>query len=185
MSTVSFSMSVSLDGYVNDLDGRLDWHRVDDELHSHFNDLDREIGCHVYGRRLYETMRYWESIDDDSDVSDLEREYAHIWQNIPKYVVSNSLTSVPEIYTHLDGDLEEEIASLAREHDDEIAIGGPTLAGPLINGGVVNELRRYVVPVVLGGGTPYFSEDVKELACTLLDTQTFGNGVIMEHYALQ
>lgn len=184
MSTISFSMSVSLDGYVNDPDGGLDWHRVDDELHRHFNDLDREVGCHVYGRRLYETMRYWDSIDDNSDVSDPEREYARIWQDIPKYVFSNSLTAVPDNYTLLDGDLEGELESLSRTYDSEIAVGGPTLAGPLIDRGIVNELRRYVVPVVLGGGTPYFTDDVGRLECTLLETRTFDTGVIMERYAI-
>ena len=184
MSTVSFAMSVSLDGYVNDPDSGLDWHRVDDQLHRHFNDLDRAVDCHVYGRRLYETMRYWESIDDDSDVSDPERAYARIWQDIPKYVVSNSLISVPESYTLLEGDLEDELASLSRKHDGEIAIGGPTLAGPLIDRGIVNEFRRYVVPVILGGGTPYFTADVGRLECALLDTRTFDTGVIMEHYTL-
>ena len=183
MSTVSFGMSVSLDGYVNDSEGEIDWHRVDDELHRHFNDLDREVGCHVFGRRLYETMRYWESIDDDSDVSEPEREYARIWQEIPKYVVSNSLSSVPDGYTLLDGDLEDELESLSRRHDGEISVGGPTFAGTLFERGLVDEIRRYVVPVVLGGGTPFFTADVGRLECTLLETRTFDTGVIMERYA--
>lgn len=177
-------MSVSLDGYVNDRDGGIDWHRVDDQLHRHFNDRDRDVDCHVYGRGLFETMLAWETLGDDPDATEPMREYARIWQAIPKYVVSRSLASVPAGFERLDGDLEDEVDSLKRRYDGEISVGGPTLAGSLIELGLVDELRRYVVPVVLGGGTPYFTADVDRLECTLLETQTFGNGVVLERYGL-
>lgn len=184
MSKVSFGMSVSLDGYVNDQDGGIDWHRVSDELHRHFNDLDREIGCHVYGRRLYETMLFWETFDENPDADETMLEYAHIWQGIPKYVVSRTLSSVPDGFQLLDGSLEDDLEALKRTHDGEISVGGPTLAGALTKLGLVDEFRRYVVPVVLGGGTPYFTDDVDHLELTLLETRTFDNGVILEHYGL-
>jgi dihydrofolate reductase len=184
MSAVTFSMSVSLDGYVNDSDGEIDWHRVDDELHRHFNDLDREVSCHVYGRRLYETMRVWETLGDEPDATEPMREYARIWQEIPKYVVSNTLSSVPEGFELLGGGLEDELETLKRRYDGAISVGGATLAGSLMELGLVDELRRYVVPVVIGGGTPYFTGDIDRLECTLLETRTFDIGVVLERYAL-
>ena len=184
MSTVTFSMGVSLDGYVNDADGEIDWHRVDDELHQHFNDHDSEVSCHVYGHRLYETMLVWETLGDEPDADKVTREYARIWQAIPKYVVSNTLSSVPEGFELLGGDLEAELEALKRKHDGEITVGGATLAGSLMELGLVDELRRYVVPVVIGDGTPYFTGDVDRLECTLLETRTFDTGVVLERYAV-
>lgn len=184
MTTVTFSMSVSLDGYVNDRNRGIDWHRVDDEFHRHFNDLDREVSCHVYGRRLYETMRVWETLGEDPEADDVMREYSRIWQEIPKYVVSNTLSSVPEGYELLDGDLEDDIEAVKRTHGGEISVGGATLAGALMERDLVDELRRYVVPVVLGGGTPYFTTDVGPLELTLLETHTFDNEVVLERYTV-
>lgn len=177
-------MSVSLDGYVNDQDGGIDWHRVSDELHQHHNDLDREIGCHVYGRRLYETMLFWETFDETPDANETMREYARIWQEIPKYVVSHTLSSVPDGFELLDGNLEDDFKTVMRTHDGEISVGGPTLASALTKLGLVDEFHRYVVPVVIGGGTPYFTDDVDHLELTLLETRTFDNGVILERYEL-
>lgn len=181
---VYFSMSVSADGFINGPDGEIDWHRVDDELFEHFIELDREAGWHVYGRRLYETMTYWETAEEEAVPLDpsLVREYARVWRAIPKLVVSNTLDSVGGDARLLEGDLGEAIRGLKSRSSGDISVGGATLAGSLTRLGLVDEFRRYVMPVVVGAGTPYFSPGIGRLDLELVETRRFGSGVVLERY---
>lgn len=183
---VLFGMSVSLDGYINGPKGELDWHRVDDELFEHFIDLDRSIAWHVYGRRLYETMQYWEQIDLDSvpDEDRLTREYTDVWRNLSKIVISRTLESVSEGVELYRGSLTELITRLKATKKGDISVGGAVLAGAVAAAGLLDEYHRYVTPVVLGGGTPYFSPETPRHDLELLEVQTFRSGVILERYGV-
>lgn len=182
--TVYFAMSVSVDGFVNGPDGGLDWHRVDDELFEHFLELDRRAGWHVYGRRLYETMKFWESPEEEAVpvAPELAREYGRVWRAMPKLVVSSTLGSVSGNAELLEGELGAAVADLRSRSTGDISVGGPTLAGALARLGLVDEFRRYVVPAVTGGGTPYFRDDVGRLELELVETHRFGSGVVLERH---
>ncbi len=181
---VYFGMSVSLDGFINGPDGDLSWHKVDDELFSHFIEIDRRTGWHVYGRGLYETMQYWETFrEEDAPPGDtLMAEYARIWEELPKLVVSRTLESVSGNARLLAGDLADAIVELKKTSEGDISVGGASLAGSLAQLGLIDEYHRYVTPVVIGDGTPFFHPRIDPFELELLETQTFGSGVLLERY---
>jgi dihydrofolate reductase len=170
---LSYSMGVSLDGYIAGPDGEIDWSAPDPELHRFHNDQTRELHAHLCGRRLYETMVYWETADQGGEV---ELEFASLWQALPKIVFSSTLTSVEGNARLATGGLAEELDTL----DGEIAIGGAGLAAEAARLGLIDEYRLFVSPVVLGGGTPFFP-DVR-LDLELLETRTFGSRVVYLRY---
>ncbi len=170
MRTVIHSMSVSLDGYVNAPDGTFDWTVPDTELHQFHNDRTRGLVAQLCGRRLYETMSYWETADDPDPVS---QDFAAIWKALPKLVFSRTLTSVEGTNTRLaTGDLATELEALKADVEGDIAVGGPTLAAEAVRLGLVDEHRLFLHPVAIGGGTPYFPRDHR-LDLELLETRTF------------
>ncbi|MFL5906310.1 MAG: dihydrofolate reductase family protein [Solirubrobacterales bacterium] len=175
-------MGVSLDGFVAGPDGEIDWSAPDEELHRFHNEQAREVGTELYGRRIYETMRVWKDIDDQSSAPEVELEFARIWKDIPKVVFSTTLQRVEGNARLASGDAAEEVAKLKEEPGKDLAVGGAGLASTLIKLGLVDEYRLFVSPVVLGGGTPYFPALDEQVNLELLETRTFGSRVVYLRY---
>jgi dihydrofolate reductase len=172
----------SLDGYVADEDGKFDWAIPDDEVHAFVNDLERPIGTHLYGRRLYEVMIGWETMHTLPDQTPLTLDFAAIWQAAEKVVYSRTLEEVSSARTRIERDFDPEaIRQMKAEADRDISIGGATLAGEAIRAGLVDELHVIANPIVVGGGTQSLPEGVRwELK--LLDERRFANGVVSLRY---
>ena len=182
MGKLIYAAIASLDGYVADQDGKFDWAMPDDEVHAFVNDLERPIGTHLYGRRLYEVMIAWETPDALPDQSALMLDFAAIWQAAEKVVYSRTLEAVSSARTRIERDFDPEaIRQLKAEADRDISIGGATLAGEAIRAGLVDELHLLVNPIVVGGGTPALPGDVR-WTLALLDERRFANGVVHLHY---
>lgn len=182
MGRVVYTMMVSLDGYIEGPDQKLDWVTIDEELHRFINEREREIGAFLFGRRIYEVMTYWETADTNPSSPDHEVEYARIWQNIPKIVFSRTLERVGGNARLVREDIGEEIAKLKGETDKDLAVGGADLASALIRMGEVDEYGMYVQPVVLGGGKRYFPPMDQPLKLRLIEARTFGSGVVYLRY---
>lgn len=154
MARLVYGMMQSLDGYVADFEGKLVIPAPDDELFVHFTDHVRSVAGCLYGRRIYEVMKYWD--EDRPEYSELEREYGVVWRAQPKWVVSRTLDSVGPNATLVDGDLEAFVRRLKDEVEGDIDVAGPDLAGSLTEFGLIDEYRLYLRPYVLGTGKPYF-----------------------------
>ena len=180
---VIYSMTVSLDGYIADPNGKIDWSAPDDELHRFHNDRVREQGAQLCGRRLYETMLYWEDLEEqDPSAGETERDFARIWREMPKVVFSGTLDSVEGNWRLAKGRIADEVARLKEEADGDIGVGGAELAATCIRQGLVDEFELFVAPVVLGGGTPYFPPLDQRLELELVETRTFAAPVTYLHY---
>jgi dihydrofolate reductase len=155
MGKLVFGMMQSLDGYVADADGGLTMPRPGDRLHQHFNDVVRGSGAIIYGRRMYEVMRYWDA--DQPGWDDIARDFAAAWRETPKWVVSRTLNSVGPNATLVREDVGALARSLKQSVDGDIDVAGPEIAGSLTALGLLDEYRLYFRPFVLGGGKPYFS----------------------------
>ncbi|HEX5191215.1 MAG TPA: dihydrofolate reductase family protein [Solirubrobacteraceae bacterium] len=174
MRSVIYSMGVSLDGYIADPDGSLDWTVPDPELFRFVTDQTRELGAYVMGRRLYETMLYWETADRDRSLDDDERAWAAIWKPLPKVVFSTTLSGVEGNARLAAGSLAEEIERLrAEQTDGDIGIGGATLAGEAARLCLIDEYRPRVHPVLLGGGTSFYPRSGRQVNLELVETRTF------------
>ena len=183
MGRLIFSMSVSLDGFVDTPAHSLDWVRVDEELHREFNEESRSVGTSLYGRRMYELMTgYWPTAERDPDGTPATIEFARIWQATPKVVFSRTLESVAHGARLVRENAVAEVARLKAEADFDMDVGGPTLAGSLIAAGLVDEYRLYVHPVVLGAGTRFFPALDERVELELLETRTFDSGVVRLSY---
>jgi dihydrofolate reductase len=183
MGKVVYMMNVSLDGFVETPDRSLDWTKVDDELHTWFNDRTREADVAVYGRRLWEVMAaYWPTGEADPISTEPMREFARIWNATPKVVFSHELESVEHGARLVRGDVGEELAKLQREFDGEIDVGGPTLAAQFIERGLVDEYRLIVHPVVLGAGTPFFPPGVSRFDLRTIESRAFASGAMYLGY---
>src|SRR4051794_18575999 len=146
-----YSMGVSLDGFIADRNGSIDWSAPSAELHRFHNEQARTTGTELYGRRLYETMRFWETREEDPAASEVERDFARIWKATPRVVFSTTLDAVCEPARLVRDEAVEEVARLKREDGDgDLAVGGAGLAASLVRAGLVDELRPFVYPVVLG-----------------------------------
>ncbi|MFI8368201.1 dihydrofolate reductase family protein [Streptomyces sp. NPDC085466] len=180
MRSVTYSMGVSLDGYIVGPDGRFDWTDPDDEVFRFWIDEIRTIDVHLLGRRLHETMLYWETAEQDPSLDAASREWAELWNPLPKVVFSRSLTEVQGTNTRLaSGGLAEEIERLRAEPGEgEIAIGGATLAAEAAAAGLIDEYRAMVHPVLVGGGIPFFPRDERRVDLELVETRTFGANVV-------
>jgi dihydrofolate reductase len=175
-------MSMSLDGYIKGRDGSFDWSEPDDELHQFHNDRVRELGCHLLGRRLYETMLYWEPGGQDTSFGPVEREFAEIWRALPRVVFSSTLSGVEGNARLVTDDVVSEVRRLKEEPGADLAVGGATLAGACVRAGLVDEFQLFVHPVVTGGGTPFFPELDEPQALELLETREFGSRVVYLRY---
>jgi dihydrofolate reductase len=172
----------SLDGYVTDEDGNFQWAKPDEEVHAFVNDLERPIGTHLYGRRLYEVMTGWETMHTLPDQTPQTLDFAAIWQAAEKVVYSRTLETVSSARTRIERDFAPDaVRQMKAEADRDISIGGATLAGEAIRAGLVDELHLIVNPIVVGGGTPSLPDGVRwEL--DLLDERRFANGVVHLRY---
>src|SRR5262245_38783958 len=182
MSKLIYSMGVSLDGFVADAEGSIDWGGVDEELHRFHNEQTRELGAHVMGRRLYETMLYWETVDESSSEPEHEIEFAALWNPLPKLVFSRTLERVEGNARLGTGDLVEEVQRLKREADGDVGVGGANLASTCIELGLVDEYRPFVYPVALGGGIPFFPPLAERIEMRLVETREFAIGVVYLRY---
>src|ERR1041384_2476641 len=145
-------MGMSLDGYIADPGGEIDWSVPDEELHRFHNEQTRELGAHLCGRKLYETMLYWETAEENSSSPAWELEFARIWCDLPKVVFSKTLEEVEGNARLVNNDVVREVAKLKEEQDKDLAVVGAGLASVLIAQNLVDEYRPFVYPVVLGGG---------------------------------
>jgi dihydrofolate reductase len=176
-----FSMTESVDGYIADPDGKIDWSAPDDELHRFHNEQTRELGGHLCGRRLYEAMVYWETAEQDPALGQTQREFAQIWRALPKVVFSNTLEEVEGNWRLVRGDPAEEVMRLKEEPGKDLGVGGASLAASLTKLGLIDDYRLFVTPTVLGGGTPYFPPLDERISLELVETRTFGE-VVFLHY---
>lgn len=179
MRSVTYSMGVSLDGYIVGPDGGFDWTDPDAEVFRFWIDDIRDIGVHLLGRRLYETMLYWETADQDPSLDDAMREWTALWKPLPKVVFSTTLSEVQGNARLVSGGLAEEIERLRAEPGEgEIAIGGATLAAEAAELGLIDEYRAMVNPVLVGGGIPFFPQHERRVDLELVETRTFSSGVV-------
>lgn len=184
MGKLIYSMNVSLDGYVETPDHGLEWATVDDELHTWFNDQARQLDASLYGRRMYELMAgYWPTAEADPSATAAMRDFARIWNSLPKMVFSSTLTTVEWNSRLLRGDVGEELARLRAEFDGDMDVGGATLASAFIRRGLVDEYRLLVHPVILGAGTPFFPDLEAPIGLRLMESRTFSSGVLYMGYA--
>jgi dihydrofolate reductase len=175
---------MSLDGYVADDQGRYDWARPDDEVFGFVNDLERPVGTHLYGRRLYQEMVGWETIDTGAGQSPLMLDFARIWQAAGKVVYSRSLEAVSTARTRIERNFDPEaVRQMKARADRDITVGGATLAGEAIKAGLVDEYHLVISPVVVGGGLRALPGQVR-VQLELLDERRFGNGVVHLHYRI-
>jgi dihydrofolate reductase len=183
LGTLIYSMSVSLDGLVETTSRSLDWVLVDEELHSLFNDEARDMSAFLYGRRMYELMAdYWPTAESDPATSPAMLEFARIWKEKPKIVFSRTLEQVDWNSRLVRDDAAEEVARLKAQPGFEMDVGGPTLAATLLRAGLIDEIRLFVQPVILGAGTPFFPALDDRIGLKLLETRTFGSGVVYLRY---
>ncbi len=187
MRKVIYSTSVSLDGFIAGPSGELDWGKPDDELHRFHNDRVRGQGAQLLGRRLYETMLFWEDFAErEPAATETMLDFARIWQPLPKIVFSRTLTEVQGTNTRLaHGTPAEELERLKAEPGEgDIGVGGAGLAAELIAAGLVDDFRLFVVPVVLGAGTRYFPPLEHRIALDLVERREFAGGVQYLRYGL-
>ncbi|MEU1299505.1 dihydrofolate reductase family protein [Streptomyces shenzhenensis] len=183
MRSVTYSMNVSLDGYIVGPDGGLNWTPPDEEIFRSWIDEIREVGVHLLGRRLYETMLYWETAEQDLSLDDSQLEWIAIWNPLPKVVFSNTLSAVQGNARLASGGLAEEIEQLRAEPGEgNIAIGGATLAAEAAALGLIDEYRARVYPVLLGGGIPFFPRRERRVDLDLVETRTFSSKVVYLRY---
>ena len=182
MAKLIYAAIASLDGYVEDEEGRFDWAAPDDEVHAFVNDLERRIGTYLYGRRMYETMVFWETASTDGDEPAVVRDYAGIWRATEKLVYSRTLQTVSSARTRIDREFERDaVWRLKQSSEADIAVGGAELAGQAIGAGLVDECHLFLFPIVVGGGKRALPDNVR-VQLELLDERRFGNGVVHLHY---
>jgi dihydrofolate reductase len=183
MRNVTFSMSASLDGFIVGPDGGFDWGAPGEDVLRFWNDEIRGVGVHLLGRRLYETMLYWETADQDPSLDAVQLEWAALWKPLPKVVFSTTLTSVEGTARLASGSVSEEVERLRAEPGEgEIAIGGATLAAEAARLDLIDEYRLLVYPVLVGGGIPYFARNERRVDLELVETRTFSSKVVYIHY---
>ena len=183
MRSVTYSMGVSLDGYIVGPDGGFDWTEPDPELFRFVTDQTRELAAYVMGRRLYETMLYWETADRDPSLDEDALEWAAIWKPLPKVVFSTTLSAVEGNARLATGSLVEEIEQLRAEPaDGDIAVGGAALAGEAARLGLIDEYRPRVLSVLVGGGIPFYPHSERRVDLELVESRTFGSHTVYFRY---
>ena len=186
MAKLIYSSLASLDGYVADEKGDFEWAAPDEEVHAFVNELERPAGTYLCGRRMYETMVFWETAPTaGADESPAMLDYARIWQAADKVVYSTTLDAVSSAKTRLERAFDPEVVrKMKTAAERDITVGGPDLAGQAIKAGLVDELQLFVVPFVVGGGNPSLPADVRT-RLELLDERRFGSGVVYLHYRVE
>lgn len=174
----------SLDGFVADPAGDFGWSAPDEEVHAYLNDRDRGVSLELYGRRLYEVMKVWETYGTAPDSSPAERDYGQLWRGRDKIVYSATLRTVETARTRLARVFDPgEVRRLVDQSPGDVTIGGPDLAAHALRAGIVDALELYVNPVVIGGGTPWLPSEVR-LDLRLVEQHRFACGVVHLAYAV-
>ncbi|WP_433893383.1 dihydrofolate reductase family protein [Streptomyces sp. CA-111067] len=183
MRKILLSMMVSLDGYIEDRQQRLDWHLVDNELHQHFNDELKQMGAFLDGRRTYELMAgFWPTADADPKAEQPVAEFARIWREMPKIVYSRTLDRADWNTTVVREVVVEDVMALKAQEGGDLALGGADLAATFVRHDLVDVYQVYVNPFVLGGGTRMFPQLDTRIGLELTDTRRFDNGVVLLRY---
>jgi dihydrofolate reductase len=178
MARLIYSAIMSLDGYTADADGRFEWAAPDEEVHAFVNELERPVGTYLYGRRMYETMRYWETAHTLDGQSPVGLDFAAIWQAADKIVYSTTLQSADTAKTRVERDFDPaQVRKLKEAASRDLTVGGPHLAAQAIAAGLVDEYQLFLVPAVVGGGTRALPGQVR-LNLALAQERTFGSGTV-------
>jgi dihydrofolate reductase len=183
MGKLIYGFNTSLDGYIEDGGGSFDWSVPDEELHRFWNAFEASIGIHLYGRKLYETMQYWEHAHEEPGQSDHLLEYARIWQAVENVVYSTTLREPPTGRTRVERTFDPAaVARMKAESAADMSIGGAELAAHAIRAGLVDEYHVVVEPVILGGGKPWLPDGVR-VDLELIDERRFRTGAVYLAYA--
>jgi dihydrofolate reductase len=182
MARLIYSAIASLDGYIADERGDFDWAAPDEEVHAFVNDLERQIGTYLYGRRMYDVMVAWETMDTGADQPSVIRDYAGIWRAADKIVYSRTLERVRSARTRIARDFDPEvIRQMKANAERDISVGGPDLAAQALKAGIVDEIHLFLTSILVGGGTQTLPDHVR-LKLELLDERRFSSGVVHLHY---
>ena len=182
MAHLIYSAISSLDGYIEDTDGKFNWAVPDEEVHRYINDLERTVSTYLYGRRMYETMMGWETDPNLAATSSLMRDFAEIWQAADKIVYSKTLETVSTRKTRIERDFDPEaIRQLKVTAGHDILIGGPHLALQAFKAGLIDECHLFLAPIIVGGGKQSLPNNVR-LELELLEERRFGNGMVHLRY---
>jgi dihydrofolate reductase len=182
MAKLIYSAIASADGYVEDAAGNFEWGAPGEELLRFINDLERPVGTYLYGRRMYETMLYWETAHTVPGQPSSVRDFTGIWQAADKIVFSTTLQSVSSARTRIEPNFDSGmVGQLKAATGHDMTVGGAGLAGQAIRAGLVDELRLFLVPIVVGGGKPALPSGVRS-DLELLDTRRFASGAVYLRY---
>jgi dihydrofolate reductase len=184
MARLIYLAIASLDGYIADEDGRFEWAVPDEEVLAFINDLERPVGTHLYGRRMYEMMIGWETDPSAAEQSPRSRDFAEIWQAADKVVYSTTLKEVSTSRTQLERDFDPEaVRQIKASAERDVSVSGPDLAAHAFRAGLVDECHLFVVPIAVGSGKRFLPDDVR-VELELLDERRFGNGMVYLHYRI-
>jgi dihydrofolate reductase len=182
MARLIYSAITSLDGYIEDEQGKFQWAAPDDEVHAYVNDLERPIGTQLYGRRMYETMVFWETVSTGPEQLAVTRDYAEQWRATDKVVFSRTLDAASSARTRIERAFDPEaIRQLKAAASRDITVGGPELAAEAIAAGLVDELHLFAHPIIVGGGKRALPLNA-HVRLELLDERRFRSGVVHLHY---
>ncbi len=184
MAKLIYAAITSLDGFVNDEQGNFDWAAPDELVHAAVNELERQIGAYIYGRRMYEIMQVWADFPGLAEEPAVIQDYARVWASADKHVFSSTLTDVATSRTQLHRAFDPvQVSRLKSIAEEDISIGGPTIAAAALRAGLVDEIHQYLHPILIGSGTPMFPADFQQ-GLELLDERRFDSGVVHLHYRL-
>jgi dihydrofolate reductase len=182
MAKLIYSAITSLDGYIADEDGNFDWAAPDEEVFAFVNDLERQVGTYLYGRRMYEVMALWETAHTFADQRPVMQDFAKIWQAADKVVYSRTLTAPSSARTRIERDFDPEaVRQLKASAGRDLTVGGPHLAAEAIRAGLVDECQLFLTPILVGGGSQALPDNVR-VQLELLDERRFGNGTVFLRY---
>lgn len=183
MGKLIYSFTVSVDGYIADAQGNIDWSEPSDELHQYWNDFERQTALAFYGRRLYDLMSaYWPTADRAADATPLIVDFANIWRAMPKVVFSTTLESVDWNSRLERGDPVRVVTKLKAETEGNMEVAGATLAAPIVQAGLVDEYRIVIAPTAVGGGTPFLPALPSRISLRLVESRTFPGGTVLLRY---
>ncbi|MEU8224253.1 dihydrofolate reductase family protein [Kribbella sp. NPDC048915] len=181
MSALVYAAICSADGYVEDATGDFQWAAPDDEVHAYVNDLERSIGTYLYGRRMYETMAYW---DTATDLPPVPQDYAEVWRAADKIVYSRTLAATTTQRTRLEREFDPEAVRRLKETSaTDLSIGGAELGGQALTAGLVDEIHLILVPTAVGGGKRALPDGLTT-PLTLVGTRSFRSGFVHLHYTV-
>jgi dihydrofolate reductase len=184
MAKLIYSAITSLDGYVNDEKGEFEWAAPDEQVHAFVNDLERDIGTYLYGRRIYQVMAWWETVDTDG-LRPVSADFKQIWLGADKVVFSRTLDTVSSERTRIEREFDPDIvAQWKATATRDLSVGGPELAAVALRAGLVDECHLFLHPVIVGGGAAALPDHFSA-RLELMDEQRFDSGVVHLHYRLQ